>query len=560
MRNMSIFLKVLTVVILLALVLIANTAYGIFSLRGLNDATLRINAAAVEIRYGAEMTRDLIALNRGEYRLAANPALHGQVQDFISENSQVFEARLAKSLEMAEGPQRATLETMTASYHDYMARVQENMDLAKRAAGEASLRADILRRVEENTALAEQLRDQLQIYVAETERKAASLVSEAADRASFGQMAMIFFVIAGLIAGVSASMIISRRFMSAPLRHQVQGLQALSEGRFDFEISYRDARDEIGDIARTMMIFKEKAIEREQMLTMQAEDVRRKAERAERIREVTEAFRMEVDEAMGMLASSAQELEATAQSLSATAAETAAQSTTVASASTQAASNVQTVAGASEEMAASIKDVSTRILETSRLATSAEGEVSATTARVSSLKDGAASIGEVISLIKSIADQTNLLALNATIEAARAGEAGKGFAVVASEVKELANQTGRATEEITVQISKMQEDVETTVPAIERIAQIIGDLSRTSAMVASAAEEQAVTTTEISRNVQEAYAGTEEVSRTIAGVSEGAESTASGTAQVLSTAKAVSDRANRLTGQITSFINTVSAA
>src|SRR3546814_392092 len=133
--------------------------------------------------------------------------------------------------------------------------------------------------------------------------------------------------------------------------------------------------------------------------------------------------------------------------------------------------------------------------------------------QVQGLADAAQKIGEVVNLINDIASQTNLLALNATIEAARAGEAGKGFAVVAAEVKNLANETAKATDEITGQISGIQQATREAVAAIQSIGQTIGQINEIATTIASAVEEQGAATQEIARNVQQASAGTSEVSR-----------------------------------------------
>ena len=190
----------------------------------------------------------------------------------------------------------------------------------------------------------------------------------------------------------------------------------------------------------------------------------------------------------------------------------------------------------------------------------AADEASKTNQTVTGLAESSARIGDVVSLINDIASQTNLLALNATIEAARAGDAGKGFAVVAGEVKNLANQTGRATEEISQQIAAVQEATRQAVDAIGGIVKRIEEINQISAAIASAVEEQSAATAEIARNVQQAASGTQEVSATIGGVTKAAEETGAAATEVLSSVKSVNQQADALKGVVANFLTGVKAA
>ena len=261
-----------------------------------------------------------------------------------------------------------------------------------------------------------------------------------------------------------------------------------------------------------------------------------------------------VKDVVGIVASAASEMEASAQSMSATAEETNRQSTAVAAASEQAATNVQTVASAAEELSASIREIQQQMTNSARIAQQAVEQVDRTDTTVTGLVQAADKIGEVVNLISDIASQTNLLALNATIEAARAGEAGKGFAVVASEVKNLANQTAKATEEIGQQIAAMQTATGDSVQAIRGIGETIKQISEVTTAVASAVEEQGAATQEISRNVQQASAGTQEVSSNITGVSQAATQTGTAAGQVLNAARELAQQGQQLNTEIEAFL------
>jgi methyl-accepting chemotaxis protein len=231
------------------------------------------------------------------------------------------------------------------------------------------------------------------------------------------------------------------------------------------------------------------------------------------------------------VAASSEELSASSAQISASAEETSAQSGVVSGAAEEVSRSVQTVAAGAEQMGASIREISQNAAEASQVADRAVAAARSTTATVAKLGDSSAEIGNVVKVITSIAEQTNLLALNATIEAARAGEAGKGFAVVANEVKELAQETAKATEDIAKRVQTIQGDTSAAVEAIEEISSIVAQISDRQTTIASAVEEQTATTSEMSRSVTEAANGTTEIANNITGVSTAAESTTQALAQ-----------------------------
>jgi methyl-accepting chemotaxis protein len=253
------------------------------------------------------------------------------------------------------------------------------------------------------------------------------------------------------------------------------------------------------------------------------------------------------------LASSAEELTAVSQQMAGNAEETSAQSGVVSAASEQVSKNVETVSTGAEEMSASIKEIAQNSNEAARVATEAVKVAETTNTTISKLGESSAEIGQVVKVITSIAEQTNLLALNATIEAARAGEAGKGFAVVANEVKDLANQTAKATEEISGKIGAIQADTQNSVSAIAEITEVINKINDISNTIASAVEEQTATTAEIGRNVGEAARGTAEIAQNITGVAQAAQSTTQGATDTQGASAELSKMAAELQGLVGQF-------
>ena len=362
------------------------------------------------------------------------------------------------------------------------------------------------------------------------------------------------------LATCVASFFIVARLVVGPLKAMTAAMTLLAEGDKTVDVPATGKKNEIGDMAKAVLVFKDNMIRNEELQAEQEIERAAKEERSEKVAALTNDFDARAREMLQTVACAATELQQTAQTMSATAEQTNQQATAVATASNQASANVQTVATASEELSASIAEIGRQVNQSAKIAANAVDAATRTNEAVRGLDESASRIGEVVTLINDIAGQTNLLALNATIEAARAGEAGKGFAVVAQEVKNLANQTARATEEISSQITSVQEETRDTVTAIDNIMQIISEISDISTTIASAVEEQGVSTQEIARNVQQAAQGTQEVNSNIGGVTQAASSTGAASSQVLESASQLSAQAERLRGDVESFLADVRAA
>ena len=338
-------------------------------------------------------------------------------------------------------------------------------------------------------------------------------------------------------------------------------MTALAGGDLSVEVPGVERRDEVGEMAATVRVFRDNAVRAD---ALQAErrlaDQRAADERKASMMALAGEFEASVAALVGNVASSAHAMEHTASAMSTAANETAQQASSVAAASEEASANVQSVAGAAEQLSSSVMEISRQVAASSAAAEQAVADSSRTDALVQGLSEAAQKIGEVTRMISNIAGQTNLLALNATIEAARAGEAGKGFAVVASEVKSLAAQTAQATDEISTQIAAMQDVTGETVVAIRSIGSRIGQLNEFAAAIASAVEQQGSATQEITRGVQEAAAGTQQVSAHIGGITYAVTGTGSAAGQVFVSAGDLAKQAKTLQGQVDHFLTMVKAA
>jgi methyl-accepting chemotaxis protein len=256
----------------------------------------------------------------------------------------------------------------------------------------------------------------------------------------------------------------------------------------------------------------------------------------------------------------ANEMQGMSSSMSHSSEEAARQTAAAAAASTQASSNVGTVASATEELTASIGQIGQQVTRSAEIAEKAAEEARRTNVVVEGLASGTQKIGEVVTLIQSIASQTNLLALNATIEAARAGDHGRGFAVVASEVKALANQTAKATEEISAQIHDIQTATGEAVAAIQAIGGTIAEINEISSTIANAVEQQGTATREISGNVQQAANGTSMVNDNIVAVARTSSQAGAAASKLLAAANGLSKQSEQLKLEVGSFLSSVRAA
>ena len=514
--------------LMIAMLLVASIGMtiGMTSLHGTSDmrtgAQRIYTQGTVELSYAAltmtAMHRNRIAVRN--HLLAATPDAKAAAAKVITTEQQNIDRELTNLLaQPLAAQQRALAEQFKQNWAAY-AEVRDSQMIPLSDAGKITEAQAALTSRQPQAKAAEEALNQLfamQVNDGKTQ------MSQLDETASDVRRDILLLILGGLLLSVGLAVGIGRA-LSRPLRRVSDMLEGMAEGDLTREAGV-DSKDEIGAMGRA---------------AARASTSMRKAI-------ATMAGNAQA------LAAALEQLSRTSTGMATTSEESAQQANVVAEAAERVSLNVQIVAAGAEEMTASISEIASNATEAAQVAGQAVSMAEATTQTVAKLGESSAQIGEVIKTITSIAEQTNLLALNATIEAARAGDAGKGFAVVASEVKELSQETSRATEDIAARVKAIQGDTSGAVEAIERISMIIDQINSYQVTIASAVEEQTATTDEMSRNVNQAATGSGQIAETISAVADASRSTTAGVADTQRSVDELSRMATELRTLVSQF-------
>ncbi len=377
--------------------------------------------------------------------------------------------------------------------------------------------------------------------------------------ATASTMFLIVLVILPVAAGLLAWLLLYR--IVRPINTLSGAMQVLAGGETEVEVPSTGRKDEIGMMARTVQVFRENMIRNAAMeREARDKDVKMVERRRAEMAELAESFETGVGAIVSEVLDAAERLNESSANMSSTAVSAAGEVEQVTAAADQASNSVHMVAAAAEELSTTIAEVSQKTATTSTLSVSAAEDAAETSNAVRRLNEVVSKVAAVTSLIQDIAEQTNLLALNATIESARAGEAGRGFAVVASEVKQLAQQTSKATDEIRAQIEEIQTASDTSVAAVDKIAAMVREISANAQLITEASEQQETATREIAQSATTASGGTTQVSQGLGRVGDAAKVTGEASGTVKSAAESLSVLAHDLRDRIAAFVTEIRAA
>jgi methyl-accepting chemotaxis protein len=553
---------------------ISTQIFAAFSVLAL-AATLAIAIGVMTLAQYAAMTDEMQAASR---RALLAERMNGLVNATVmesrgiymsrdSEDAERFAAPLLENLAEIErllGEWRSFTTAGHAAFHDVTLQVEAfirfRTEIVSRGRASGPASADALGNNDDNRTNRQALNAALK-RVAEVNTRDSAAIDAGLDLLQRHSMSVqTVGCLLMLAIGLALAMLVVNRRVAQPLRQLAQTMRELAAAAPVDAVPSAQRADEIGDMARAVVVFRDNALAREALESEARATQSAKAQRQVRLQQLIGDFDARIESVLGKVRVSAGAMEETARGLNEMAGQASERAGDARSASLQASGDVTAVAAASEELSESIAEIADRVGKANSVVGAAARDATDASVGIANLAEAAGKIGRIVDLIRDIAAQTNLLALNATIEAARAGEAGRGFSVVAGEVKLLASRTAQATDDIAGQIAAFEREANGAVGVIAQIATVMNEVAQHTVAIAGATAQQMMATSEIARNAQSTASGTASVARQMEGVTASSAATTRSACDVLATAESLTQEAQALRGAVETFFRDVKAA
>jgi methyl-accepting chemotaxis protein len=524
------------------------------NLRQINEVNSVLQRYAINFRGSvhdrAIAIRDVVLLDDERQRAAATHLIDKLAKNYA--DNEVLMKRLADQVRLAAEPSSilGQIEAVQARTNPLVADIMRRRD-----AGDLAGARDLL--LKDVSGLFDAWLAAINRFIDHMEAQNRSIGQQVATSAGGFQQLAVVALLVGLVIAAAAAVLVGRSIIQ-PIRKLRSVMQLLAGGDRNVTIDAIDRRDEIGEMARTVSVFRDNAVERARLEEVAASERAREATRQARVDALIAEFRSVMAQSLSSVSRGMSTMGKTAAELTQLASTAAGQADAARGASETAAGEVQSVAVAAQTLSGSIRDISAQANSAFAVVERASAVAKVTNDKVGSLAEAAQRIGDVVVMIRSIADQTNLLALNATIEAARAGEAGKGFAVVATEVKSLASQTAKATADIAEQIAAVQASTDESVQAIRDIGAAVSEIASFMNLITSAVAQQDQATNDISHSIDVASRGSSEATANVNTVALAIQETSVQAGNVQSVSSNLSMVADQLSSAVEEFLSRVS--
>jgi len=562
-KGISLFSKLLVLIGLLSAVCLGVGLLGVSSIQQMSAKLNDVHETGQEATLGSRINSTSIRISRAEARLGLDLSAAGQAATLkeIDDQRKIFEERMAALRKTADTQQLTMLDESQRLYAAYLEKLAKTIAQSKQVAQsshEDQGMQELNLRLAESSKAGLALEASLRQYLTSMDKLAGQTSDEAIAKAQTIRDSMLAIALLGTVIGLLMGGLLGHFGIAKPIHAIVQVMGRLSGGELSAAIPGSNRGDELGEMAQALAVFRDGLVEVGRLQEAQKESQRRAEEdRRQTLQQLADSFDAQVRAEVSSVATSTAEITETANEMAGRSERSGSRSVDVAEAAIITTQRAEGASEATRQLAAAVNEISQQVNKSSAIAQRAVDDVNATSQQMTGLNGSVQAIGEVVALINDIAAQTNLLALNATIEAARAGEAGKGFAVVANEVKNLANQTARATDDIARQVAAVQDSTKAMGLRIEEVVETIRSLDTVATTIAGAVSQQEAATREIARDIDDVAEQANLVSQNVGSLSKSAARSCAGTVRVIWSAQDLEQAVDNLRREAEKFVQAI---